>query len=598
MTGKSATTDLGEVGVPVGSAFAGKEVGATSSIAAIERLQMGLNSAFEFVAVELPRLSTDLDIVASFLAGSVDNQPRTNADAWKATKGSLSTELNRATAWLLHSQVQLENILAELRPGVDRLLLALTEVRREARELRVLALNASFVAQQGGDGMGGFVAATSELIGIAAEQLVGAEQVIDVVERVGSSFECLEAIGREFTEQVAAIEAVSADVALTGVIQALSAIELQLDEVTNQCRTVSQNVARLMIAIQRQDILRQGLDHVGLVAREIEVANRTLLAYREGHGSAEEALQSAELVRQGAALCANLLENILAELAEFLGEIDGQLRLLVSLSDMVAKGSHGDPAGELRERVEVLHGAVLLLAEHLHRRTESQAKKSRILSELCTVVAPLPSRLRLFADRQDQVRTLGILVRRQDAHFARGLMGAAAIVEALQGLLRDNGATWVTTLQDAAHIRRRTREFERLGGDASVGTDDGLLRDLSDLDEVIARSTRHAETVSEQARRAVEATCASANRMLARLTELQLELGSHHELVASYRLRSNFGANFIEKLATSSSTQIALPARLASLIEKFTILSHKHLATQTVVWESTPEPAGGSITLF
>lgn len=369
-------------------------------------------------------------------------------------------------------------------------------------------------------------------------------------------------------------------------------------ELAAEGRDVSENVGRLMIAIQRQDILRQGLDHVRLVAREISASIAVLKDVAAPDVDDQAALQAAELLRCGSGLCADLLESILGELDEFLGDVQVQLGALVALSKGCDARSASSMTAELRGNSAALHRGVALLADSLGRRTDSHSRKAQLLSELETGVSALPARIHQFVERQEQVRTLGVLIRRQDAHLSRGLPGASAIIEALDALLTKDGGHWHETLRDATCLRHKTRAMGHRAGEARTGSETRILMDLSELSSLIARSTKQAELAEESATRAVLGTAHIAQRMLARLVGLRERLDGFRALAQSYRAIGSVGEAVTSALSHDRVRPIELPSRLQELISKFTILSHKQLATRRGSPLESEGDDGGSITLF
>jgi hypothetical protein len=568
---------------------------ARGTVDAIVQLRSNLNQTFEFIASELPRLAGEMSLAVARLSegGAVTEQERFTEVT--AAKSSLESELLDASGWMKRSQSQLDLVLGELRPGVGGLFRALSDVRDGARQLRLLALNASFVAQRGGEGMRGFAAATAELIQIAAEQLRDSDEVIAIIEGVSERFAELEGVGRDLTKQVDSIASNPTDECLGKVMATLSAIEGRVGGVTERCRAIAEGIRHTMVTIQRQDILRQGLDHVELVALEMAHCEERLVRYSAGTVEFGDAMASAEMLRQGARLCSELVEQVHSDLTLFLGDVEASVAPLVEIADGTNDLAGDAISGVLGSEVSALRGAVEQLGQCLSAGSRAQHRRNEILPSLSDSVQKLPSRLRTFVERREQVRTLGVLVRRQDAN-AKGLVGAKAISEALDALLRETGASWATVLGDAELIRNKLREFARIAvrDDASMSV--RLSEKLSALESVTDRMSTRAQHASVNTRQVVGGIGEAANRMLTQLGALRSDLARHGSLTASYRTLSERGTSFIEHNGGSISGVVELPERLQTLIDRFTILSHKQLATGDTA--SNTDDEAGSITLF
>jgi hypothetical protein len=204
------------------------------------------------------------------------------------------------------------------------------EVPRISGEILAIveAINASLVSQQGGSGMRGFAAATAELIGIAAQQLRDANLVMGVVSGAKVRFEQLQEAVVGFEQRAQGMDAEPVQDALNQLLGSFRELQNGLADVSSRLAENQAQNSRTMVAIQREDMLRQGLDHVCLIDHERARSSRIVLAYLNGQGRLEDVLEAAMVEQQTSQLCANLLDSISRESAGLLVEVESGLQLL------------------------------------------------------------------------------------------------------------------------------------------------------------------------------------------------------------------------------------------------------------------------------
>lgn len=562
----------------------------------LDRLRAELRQTSEFVAVELPRLAGEVSQIVARLGFGRERQTLTQLTNAKA---SLQDELAAAVRWMLESRAQLERVLAELRPGIDYLRRALREVRSEASELRILALNASCVALRGGgaeSGRRGFAAATKELIQIAAEQMREAEQVIRIVDGATERFTELQAVGEVLVRQVDAISTTAADSVLELILTGSSAVESRLAEISELCQVLTSGIGHTMVTIQHHDILTQGLNHIELVEQELERCEVTLQAFSRGESQTSEALLAAVLQRRCGRLCADLLQDIHGELGKFLDSVEEHLHQLLRIAKSVRQVTDLAHAEQFQTRAQALCDAVAQLEQSLDESGQAQARKNVALDGLNSAIQPLPGRLRTFVERQERIRTLGILIRRQHAR-SQGLAGAKTVGDALEQLLLRGQATWDTVLADVSQIRTRMKELASEGSMLGQRGAERIVERLTEVESLAHRANQDADSMMGVARQAMQSIEYVTRDSVTQIRGLRRELERTAARVELYSTISANGAAFIQRFGAQEA-DVELPEALHALIERFTILSHKRLARTGDLGPDEQEQELSSVTLF
>lgn len=569
---------------------------------AIRRIQNSFNEAFEHIAVVLPRLAEELNKVLDELQrGGVSSASTDYARELIVARDRTEAELLAVTEWVSKSHLELRSILDELTPCMTALTAALGKVRSSARQLRVLALNASFVAQRGDNSLRGFAAATTELIQIAAEQLRGADTVLSVVSEVSAQFDKLTHLGAALTCELEELSTQAARSALSRILENVTALYDELDTVRKRCSLTHSEIARVMSTIQRQDILRQGLEHIELVCRELEFARSQLAQFEEGNLPLGEALEAAELQRRTGDLCASLLEEIHADAKGLLLDVTSILTDLRELSSQSSQHYQTDATKRLRHELMLLREGMSALENHVSTSHQLQSSKSQCLSAISCAINQLPPHLRAFVERQQQVRTLEILVRRQHAHDD-ALIGAAAIAESLGDLQRDTATVWQSVLDDIAQIRAPISRLVGVSTEADAVDPAHLEGCLSALEGASRSVTATTAQVGSQTQQVLLNLRDVTQRLLGRTLEVQQSLDIHQPLMDEFRALSALAADFQDRYAPAGQSEVKLPTRLTELLEHFTIFSHKRLAySAEAAFGSNGEPQGDpseNLTLF
>lgn len=552
-----------------------------------------LDEVFEFLAQELPPLAEEISTVLGTIVPAGSEDTMTAASSLVAAKLGLEHEVVNAAAEMVGTQAQVKAGLAELRPCVLDLIKTLVHMRTSAQSLRFLALNASFVAQRGGDSRRGFVAATGELIDIAAQQLRDADRIMASINEARAFFEELENLGERFEVQVAAISAEGVAAPLGVVLGSLGQLQVKLAEIGARLTSVSAGLGHTMVAIQRQDVLKQGLAHVLLIDQELSRAVADSGVQRD----VDCALESVEFQKQSGRLCADLLLNISGETDRLISEVETNLKDLVEAAATIRLVASDSSALLLGSQFSALQDAVATLNRDLAESNQLHLAHDRTLSLLEVAVRPLPAHVRMFSERQEQVRVLRFLVNRQDAHSS-GTAGNQIISEALDSVCQVTGTGWDGFLDNVTGVRSQVRLLNTRAVLASRGGAPELAGRFLALEEIAGKVAREIEATRQRARSVAERVTEAAQRMLNALNVLRGGLGACPGMVDAYQNLSTTAAGYLEEALGGEAPSRDLPPLLAGLVEKFTILAHKQAAIGYDAASAAQVDEGDGLTLF
>jgi hypothetical protein len=544
----------------------------------LDGFRHSFDAALETLAHELPRLAEELANTARVAEAVTSNQDAGPVQTLVDATRSLERDAARASNWLLTAQSDVSRAVGELGPLVTTLMEALGDVRLHAQRMKFVALNASIIALRLGSKMAGFTVATRELIDLATAELVAADQVMESITLVRELFTRLERARHELEGRARASRERHVETALEETLGDFDELRRALARVTTDARTLGERVHTSMVAAQRQDILRQGLEHIALVLRELELAERKLVGSL-GELAPNERVETALFVERGYRLSRELLSGVGTEIRELIEELADQVRDIESIGAAVASmlGRAASNSGLLERLQRVFHDLVGLETE-LAQAIGLNGDNRQAVQELDAVMRPLATRLRTFEERREQLRTLNMLLKLQDAH-QQGMGGTRAILETLDELehRRTGGASDLS--QSAEDIRGALRQLRAMGGIRGRAPETSVLRDhFAAFERAASRAVVELRDNLEGGRRAGEHVGGAATALLELLARLRADLDRVEAMLETFERRAEAASEVQAEARRAGGREPENSARLAELAQRFTILAHKRAA--------------------
>jgi hypothetical protein len=538
--------------------------GASSRIAGlldrIEALRTSGRSAFVQVAVAATQ-----ELAATFRTETREVQ-------------GLSAGLGVAIADVRETERQIASILART--------VALS------RGLRLSGLNCTTLVLRAGAQEAGFVALSRAL----SER---AELVIHAASQVGTTFarvhDAATAIG-DLNGALAGAdrEELSLSSPIAELFAMLDAVFDSLGQVVDRVRAVQDAIGRIMLVVQKQDILRQQIDHVALALAELRP---------DAPAAAGEAGRSQQLVFEqrvamlSAALlagCKRELDRLVHDTAAAVAELDATTALLARMEQQFCAAIEERLASPVRA-LEDIHGALV-------RQLQTCAQYSGRARELQELTEVLRREMGGISEATRGTRVIHTMMRVEIARSGR-LEGARALMDdlqartdALDGLLAEAGKV----------LSELARNVVRTAG--TLDGIDAVNQRFADVGELIRDHPRKVL----QCGRALVAALAEIARLgednrvaLAGVDREFTELGRAAELLERLTRASEAAAASAEERIAAMRVAGAfvdpgdtLHGRLEAIIARFTVLSDKATGGALASVSVEPGDDAGTLTLF
>jgi hypothetical protein len=457
-------------------------------------------------------------------------------------------------------------------------LTAAAHLGNEGAAMGVLAQNLTVLAQADG------VVATR--IGKLADSL--GERIQDVAQTRSR----MEALAREGLDHSA--------LPMDELYSTVDAIVGELVAVAETAKRLRSTMGSLMVGLQREDILRQGTDHVRLVLDVLHQEHSLLPDSIDLKNESQRERAASYLIFQerAATLAATLLGDAQSELAALVDEtyagIEGMVEALHLLTGVREKVDVG-LRSKLRQPAAVF--------EQLGNSLEEQVKESlhfrEVVQNVATLADRLPPEFASLYEIRIQLRAVRILMRTEIAR-STAASGTASIVADI-----GKGENELGVFLDV------NREEARQLGAAQ--------RSLTDVSDRVHRHCQRLATLEGRLRKCPEEILSAGAEFgrrfdkVARMSEgMRNSLRVAGESVASYRERLHVLSDLrqlCEELA-SSAAQLRVelfgaeirdcqpPGRLSEIIDHFTIFAHKQIGGDVTGVGVAEGDAEGTLTLF
>jgi hypothetical protein len=555
---------------------------------------------FECVALRLPELDAHLWASLKLEGQAVDSRELARfLSRTTELAGALERELTSLAAAVRSVHTDLAAASDELEAMVTRL----KELDSLAFRLRLAGLNAHASATRAGECAFAFAAVTRQLGSLTdatRDASTRLKAIIGDMDMAARSFVHLQESLRGVLETLAH----DASRGLGGVVTELRAALDEVQRVFADCaargHSAADGVKAVMLEIQRQDIHRQGLEHVGIVLHELAAdLSKPGHTDREGYAFRERA------AIVGRDVLARVDEEVL-QLVERTGA------LLGSLEDVLALLRAG------RRTLE--DGLVTRLPQPSVALTLTAAKASEAVRELCECnlivgqlsgsLSAVPDGLRGLEDVVRELRVVHVLIKME---LARSEALQRISTTALQ--VGEAQQQYTELLQDLWTLLGR------------VGTKlDSLNRVLGGVPERSEALARLSGQLTAHERE-LSAWAGAARGELARVDEREIPLLK--TLTAFRRDLAQFTRDdsaparvqqLFERVAAEARESLrqtahaggvagqgghddALPpanttSRLGAVISRFTVLEHKQIGSSVAAIEVESGDSGGAFTLF
>jgi len=487
-----------------------------------------------------------------------------------------------------------------LMDSIARMASTLKQVGEISKRVRLVGLNALTAATRLGSEGAALSVLAQNLTELAQSDGVVATRLCTLADSLGARIQEV-ATARSRMESLSRQGLAESELPMDDLHATVESIVAELAAVAETAKRLRATMAGVMVGLQRQDILRQGMDHVGLV----------LDALCQEHSLLPQSIDLADIIQReratmfllfqerAAALAAALLGESCAELRSLVIEtragVDGMadaLQLLAGVREKVDGGLRS----KLREPAAVL--------ARLGSSLEEQVKESSHLRDVVQGVSSLTERLQsdftCLYEIRIQLRAVRVLTRTEIA-LTTVASGTASIVADIGRGEDELGVFLDVTRKEASQLVGALRSITRVSDRVhdhreSLAVMAGRLRDCPEailragtefgrgFEGVAGKSEAMGKTL-----RAVGGGLANFQARLSVLSDLQQ---------VCEELQRSAGQLRSELLGEGVHDEHLPPGSLSEIIDHFTTFSHKQIGGELAGLEVAEGDAGGTLTLF
>ena len=551
------------------------------------------------VAAFLGKFGSDVDLLLSYIEAFVtEDRERLVASVVQGSR-ELATAYREDATSFMHLTEGFIVHTETLMQSIARMASTLRQMGEISGRLRLVGFNAlTAAAHLGNEGAA---------MGVLAQNLTVLAQADGVVAmRIGKLADSLGERIQEVAQTRLRMEVLAregwahSDLPMDELDSTVDAIVGELVAVAEMAKRMRATMGTLMVGLQREDILRQGTDHVHLVLDVLHQEHSLLPDSIDLTNESQRECADRYLIFQerAATLAATLLGDAQAELTALVDEtyagIDGMvvaLHLLTGVREKV----NGGLRGKLRQPAAAF--------EQLGSSIEEQVKESlhfrEVVQNVATLAHRLPSEFVGLYEIRIQLRAVRILMRTEIAR-STAASGTASIVADIGKGENELGVFLDVNRQEATQLG-------------------AAQRSLTDVSDRVHRQCQRLATLEGRLRKCPKEILAAGAEYgqrfekVARTSEgMGNTLRVAGESVVSFRERLHVLSDLrqlCEELASSAAhlrvelfgaeTHDCQPSgRLSEIIEHFTIFSHKQIGGDVTGVGVAEGDAEGTLTLF
>jgi hypothetical protein len=306
----------------------------------------------------------------------------------------------------------------------------LQAAKQSSKKLRLAGMNASFTVQGLGERAAAFSAANRALIELAQDSAAGASAIEAIAARLHQSAGRLGTGQESLVAQVRGLTAASeqrSSEALKAFTATVTSLSTRLSEVSLDTEHVAAAARTVMMVIQQQDILRQGVEHVALVLRAMDQEFAQLVEQR---AAAPQVIAYLGFQERAGLFAAQLLERLRGELDSLLNLVLAPLeQARLAAQDVVERlGDPHETESRMTAPSEVLVNGFFELPALSNELEGSETE----LAALETDVMALRPSLRTIEGVPTHINLVSVLMKIETSRGAE-LTRAAIIADDLRG---------------------------------------------------------------------------------------------------------------------------------------------------------------------
>ena len=576
-------------------------------VADTERIFLSLGEQFPRLLSEMEvSLTASCEVVDSLRAGDDQQEGGRLARVIEEARGAVS----EATGSFGEMHAQDERLFSELDGGIKtlgELDTLIGEIKEDSIEMELVSINAMTVALKSGSAGKAFSYITEELKRLSS-------RTIDLTDTITHRGGTLLDEFREFRNEMASVKenqdelfgrfrerlSGSFDAFLGGIEQSATVLE----SIRDKSRSIKQPLSNIMQEVQVQDIIKQSVDHVVISLEELQEV--------EDSEDEEHVLDELSFLSSLPDLCITLLDDIRERMSgslQVFRENAESARNIIEQaeqdrSDFVYESMHAGT--EEREGLDALFARASQMLDELladtHRSMDMKRRLTRDSEQLLGEVSQIEADFRSFSTLITRFRSIDIASRIEVAK-QEVLQQMSGTVETMNALTHKIEKDVNVSIDSTKNFISETSDV--ISRYQSVFTDEEKL--VLEFETRMKRLSGELSEAKQTLGARIEGMSLFSERFVNLFREMKEQLDELEKLLTQI---DTINAQLREvQAAARTRMQPLLEARgltewriksdrLKSMIERFTIFTHKKSAGEIAGFDVEDGTASGEITMF
>jgi methyl-accepting chemotaxis protein len=297
-----------------------------------------LDNAFSTLAVSLPDLCDQVDRLIEAL-DSINSQNGQNLlETYYQQIDLLSLKMKSYLEENIQSLQTIIQNVDETESNIDKLTRHLSGIEDLASETKLISLNAAIASERLGSKGRAFGVITQYLTKVSQQGDETALTFLEKTESILARFKSLKQLSvdlKQTLNQLVQTAQEEIDPVTQSVRNQLSELSREHGRILEQCREILPAVQEVMLLIQNQDVLRQGIEHISIVLHEIEnvhSSHQNTTPDLRDEIQFHEHLEELSFQEKAGELSANLYRDNSQELQDFFSEVDAKLNRVAQVA--------------------------------------------------------------------------------------------------------------------------------------------------------------------------------------------------------------------------------------------------------------------------
>jgi methyl-accepting chemotaxis protein len=504
---------------------------------------------------------------------------------------------------VIEQNALLQQSIQELKPAVGAVSLELKNIDRASSSINLASINSSIVALGAGKEGLPFSVLAKDL-----RQVVNSN--LDVVHHIGDLFNSIHEKTDSIIEMntvldriVQAKSGLSLDQPAAEILTAVQETYLNLDQVVDKIVRVIESIGHVMVVIQRQDILRQGIEHVSQALESLEQEYFRVKQEIRDTGTDLCKFVSNYIVFRGRIghLSAALLEDCKTDLEQLHRETTDAINTLYGSIDILCStrtNQRAQLAAKLAAPAAVLDKATQDIEEFI-RVSGSCKHASIVINDSLEAISKEVERIELI---KAQININELMMRIEIARTGT-LRNAGSVMDDIHQLIEQLSGYTVSTKRSMLSLEQPARDIKR-----RIAKLESSFADFANTNAVLREHPKAILFASQEFMTKLETIIEEGERIKRATRAAEIELNKFSDTIQSLNSCAEFGRSLAESSSMLKNETIAYgyfvdvdehsSKKMEELLERFTTLTHKRIGGEIGNVKVGDGDAEGTVTLF